>query len=486
MKSMHEIRQQLKDKYDSLINSDNAFTRLRHRLKKRYDAIDNTRFKGNVLNALPFWVGAFITGVTAVMYAQLFAWAEAGTHFIYQQASWLFFIVTPLSFFLALYFVFKFATYSRGSGIPQVMASIELSNPKHNHKVNKLLNLKVLFVKILSSLTMVFGGGVVGREGPIIQISAIIFKKINDFLPDWYPKISKQNMIVTGAAAGLASAFNTPLGGIVFAIEELTKTHFSFFKSALLTGVIIAGLTALTLSGPYLYLGFPPLSNLPAWILLIVIPVAFITGVCGCGMGTIILRIFKKNKSFSKKHHKYVYAAICGLIIAALAIFIDDRTFGSGKEIMITTLFTDAKHLEWYIPILRMVGPIISFSTGAAGGIFAPSLSAGASIGAVVAGWFDLSQSATNLIILCGMTGFLTGITKSPFTCSILVLEMTNSHNIIFHIMLTALLSNIISNLMSKQSFYDNIKDRYIEEIHEEDMEELKVQEVVEAKPLPL
>lgn len=92
---------------------------------------------------------------------------------------------------------------------------------------------------------MVFGGGVIGREGPTIQISASIFKTIGDYLPAWYPKISRRNMIVTGAAAGLAAAFNTPLGGIVFALEELTKTHFSYFKSALLTGVIISGLTAL-------------------------------------------------------------------------------------------------------------------------------------------------------------------------------------------------------------------------------------------------
>src|SRR5204862_7590635 len=105
------------------------------------------------------------------------------------------------------------------------------------------------------------------REGPTIQISGSIFKKINDLLPAWYPKISKRNMIVTGAAAGLAAAFNTPLGGIVFAIEELTKTHFSFFKSALLTGVIIAGLTALHFLEPYLYLGYLKLDVVSVWMI---------------------------------------------------------------------------------------------------------------------------------------------------------------------------------------------------------------------------
>jgi H+/Cl- antiporter ClcA len=456
----------------------NIITSVRKWLKSKYDKIGNAGFKDNLLNALPFWLGAFLTGVIAVFYAKLFAWAEEGTYYIFRKADWLFFIITPLSFLLAFWLVYKFAPYAKGSGIPQVSASIELSNPKHNYKVNRLLSMRVLFMKILSSLMMVFGGGVVGREGPTIQIAASVFKKINDLLPSWYPKISRRNMIVTGAAAGLASAFNTPLGGIVFAIEELTKTHFSFFKSALLTGVIISGLTALSFAGPYLYLGYPALNDVPVWILAVIIPVALITGMGGSGMGRVILYIFKKKAVFKKSYQKYMYAVVCGLIIASLAIFVDHRTFGSGKNIMVTTLFTENKHLEWYVPLLRFFGPVLSFSVEASGGIFAPSLSAGASIGAVAAGWFHLSPTAANLVILCGMTGFLTGITRSPFTSSILVLEMTNSHNIIFYIMLTALLANLIAGLISRHSFYDHLKDKYISEIHKSELQQAAIKHV--------
>ena len=85
---------------------------------------------------------------------------------------------------------------------------------------------------------MVFGGGVVGREGPTIQIAGSVFRAVNQCLPAWWPKISKRNMIMAGAA-GLAAAFNTPLGGVVFAMEEVTRTHISYFKTALFTAVII-------------------------------------------------------------------------------------------------------------------------------------------------------------------------------------------------------------------------------------------------------
>jgi len=279
-------------------------------------------------------------------------------------------------------------------------------------------------------------------------------------------------MIVTGAAAGLGAAFNTPLGGIVFAIEELTRTHFSFFKSALLTGVIISGLTALNFLGPYLYLGYPNLKHISGWIVLTIIPLALLTGFAGNGTGFVILKLMKWKGALKKNSHHIMYVFICGLAIAALAVFIDPKVFGSGKELMVTSLFTDDKHMAWYVPLLRIGGSIISFSTGAAGGIFAPSLSAGASIGSVVAGIFELPAADTNLIILCGMTGFLTSITRSPFTSSILVLEMTDSHSVIFYIMLTALLSNLVASAISRHSFYDRLK---LDCLHE-----MKTYEVVE------
>jgi H+/Cl- antiporter ClcA len=433
--------------------------------KEKFDLIHNERVKRNILNALPFWVAALIAGAVAVLYAQMFSWAEKATHFIYEQASWSFFIISPICFALAWWLVVKYAPFARGSGIPQVSAAIELSSPKHHIKIKPLLSLRIIFIKISSSLIMVFGGAAIGREGPTIQISAAIFKKINDYLPAWYPKISKQNMIVTGAAAGLAAAFNTPLGGIVFAIEELTKTHFSFFKSALLTGVIIAGLTALNFLGPYLYLGYPTLNNISKLVIFPILLLAIITGLAGSATGKAILALFKKKSLLKKNYQKGLYAAACGLLIAALAYWIDSKTFGSGKEIMTDTLFTANKTVEWYVPILRVLGSIVSFSVGAAGGIFAPSLSAGASIGSIFSSLFDLTGSETNLIILCGMTGFLTSITRSPFTSSILVLEMTNSHNVIFYIMLSGLLSNLIANMVSRVSFYDHLKEQYIHEV---------------------
>ena len=446
----------------------NIIRKVRQLLKRAFEKIQNERFKKNLLQAVPFWIASLITGLLAVLYARLFAFAEHGTAYIIKHYAWLLFIVTPLCFVLAWWVVVRFAKFGRGSGIPQVMASIELATTKDDAKVGKLLSLRIIIVKAFSSLVLVLGGGAIGREGPTIQIAGSVFRKVNMLLPKWWPKISKRNMIMTGAAAGLSAAFNTPLGGVVFAVEELTKTHISYFKTALFTAIIIAGLTAQALLGPYLYLGYPLINNLSSYIFFAVIGVAIIAGLLGSGMAKMMLAPLKWKSKFKFRYQHILYLIICALIIATIAYFFDDRILGSGKNLMEKTLFTSDKYSSWYVPGLRIAGPLLSFTTGAAGGVFAPSLSAGASVGSFMAGWMHLSDTNSNLLILAGMVGFLTGVTRTPFTSAILVLEMTDRHNVIMHLMVAAMVANLVSLLIDRHSLYDHMKKQYLQEVKEE------------------
>ncbi|MEY3965909.1 MAG: hypothetical protein RL263_1078, partial [Bacteroidota bacterium] len=219
--------------------------------------LPNDKWKLSVLSAIPFWVGAVLVGLIAVLYAQIFHWAEDAYLYLLRTFGLWMFVISPLFFVLSWYTVRRFAPLASGSGIPQVVASLEIVQSKKSDLLPLFLGLPVLIVKIVSSALMTLGGGVIGREGPTIQISASIFKWLYDILPSWWPRISPKNMIMTGAAAGLAAAFNTPLGGLVFAIEELTKSHISNFKNSIFIGVVIAGITAQSLIGSYLYLGYP-------------------------------------------------------------------------------------------------------------------------------------------------------------------------------------------------------------------------------------
>ena len=444
------------------------FTYLRRSIKKSFDNLQNEKLKHNLLQAVPFWIGSVITGVVAVMYAQIFTWAEKLMNFIFDWNAWMIFIIAPTGFVLSWWLVKEFAPYSKGSGIPQVMAAVELANPKEHTKIRHLLSIKIIVFKILSSLALVIGGGAVGREGPTIQIAGSVFRKVNEYLPDWWPKISKKNMIMTGAAAGLSAAFNTPLGGIVFAVEELSKTHINYFKTALFTAVIIAGLTAQTLAGSYLYLGYPKTANVSLMVMFPVILVAGVSGILASQLSVLMLAINAWKKRLKSDRSNIIFLVISALIIASLAFFVNREILGSGKEIMERTLFTDDKHEDWYMPIFRMIGPALAFTSGGAGGIFAPALSAGASVGSVISGWINLTPNETNVVILGGMVAFLTGITRAPFTSAIIVLEMTDRHSLIFHLMLAGMVSSLISLMVSKRSLYDALKISYLDELRGE------------------
>lgn len=438
---------------------------IRKVLKKSFDNIRNENLKQNILQAVPFWIGSIITGLAAVLYAQFFAFGENLLHKILEWHLWLIFLIAPFGFVLSWWLVQKYAPFAKSSGIPQVMAAVELANPRENKKIPKLLSFRIIIIKILSSFVLVFSGGAIGREGPTIQVAGSIFRKVYEFLPDWWPKISKKNMILTGAAAGLSAAFNTPLGGIVFAVEELSKIHINYFKTALFTAVIIAGLTAQSLAGSYLYLGYPKTQDVPLQIMFPIVFVSGISGILSSQLSVFMLKINLLKKKLKGIFSNIIFLAICGLIVASIAYFINQDILGSGKNIMERVLFTDNKTESWYVPILRMLGPALAFTSGGSGGIFAPALSAGASLGSVFAEFMNLTESETNVLILAGMVAFLTGITRAPFTSAILVLEMTDRHSLVFHLMLAGMMSSIFSVLVSKHSLYEILKENFLKEL---------------------
>lgn len=416
----------------------------------------------NFLRSFPFWIASLLTGLLAVGYALLFSVAEKGTLYVFRAYPAALFLLTPLCFLLAWWMVRQWAPGARGSGIPQVMASIELATPARSHLIGKLLSLRIIVVKILSSLTMVLGGAAVGREGPTIQIAGSVFYVINRWLPARWPKLSDQSYILTGAAAGLAAAFNTPLGGVVFAMEELARIHIRFFRTALFSAVIIAGLTAQGILGPYLYIGYPKVSGAPFTLFFMVALTALLAGVGGAVMSRMILALLRWRNTLATGWQNVLFLLASGLVVAAIAYFFNPEVLGSGKELMTGVLFSADKHEEWHGALLRILGPVIAFGTGAAGGVFAPSLAAGASMGAYASSLLEVSGANANILILGGMVGFLTGVTRTPFTSAILVLEMTDRHSIIFHLLLAALIAQLAALLIDRHSFYDHLKKQYL------------------------
>lgn len=403
------------------------------------------------IESIPFWIAAAITGGVAAAYAAMFTEIESLTRHLFRDHPYSLFALTPSMFFLSWWTVRQFAPGAIGSGIPQLMAALTMDSKKDALWLDRLLGVRTLLVKWISSMFAGLSGGIIGREGPTLQISGAIFHAIWKRYPN-NERISHASMITAGAAAGLAAAFNTPLGGIVYVVEELSKVHLAQFRSPVLHAVLVAGLMAQWLMGPYLYLGFPTLQSVPASFLAICILVG---ATCG-GLGAIYAQLLLKAAAFARRlsfAQGAIFAIVLGLIFAGLVNWIGEPMLGSGKHVLLDLLFRSTTGAGWLETAGRFSGGIITYAIGGAGGIFAPSLAAGAMVGSLFESL--MPYPAPHLLVLIGMVGFLTGVTQTPFTSFVLVLEMTDRHSSIFFLMIAAVAGHSVSKLISHESFYE-------------------------------
>lgn len=410
------------------------------------------------VQALALWSAAAVTGLIAVEYARTFKFLERQIMAINDLNPYYIFAVSPICLIAGWWVIRRFAPLAGGSGIPQIMAANEMDYRQNQAAVDGLLSLRVAAAKVVSSLLAIAGGAAIGREGPTLHISACIFHFFGRHVRRLHPSADSHTWIIAGSAAGLASAFNTPLGGIVYAIEEMGSLHFSKVKTSVFTSVIIAGLVSQWLLGPYLYLGYPALTSISAKFL----PYALLTGILSGALGAAFGRgltkaIGWKNKIKGLRGH-LTLALGCGLLLGGL-VWLSRFAAGSGSEIMNLLLFREQK-ADSALVVYRFLATGISYMSGAAGGIFSPSLATGASFGSLL----DqvLSTGHPHLMVLLGMIGFLTGVTRTPFTSFILVLEMTDRHSAIFPMMICALVANGAALLVAKHGFYEEAKLRFL------------------------
>lgn len=397
-------------------------------------------------------IGIF-SALTCSAYAKLFSSTEIFSINLFATQPVLLFIACPIGLIISFLLVRLLAPGSSGSGIPQVMACIE---PDYHHLATILLRKSVIVIKILSSILAVFVGAAIGREGPSLQISAAIAHNLGLFFKRFNIKIKPEQVLVAGAASGLAAAFNTPIGGIVYAVEELSKEHVRTFKDVLLLSVVISGLTAQLMLGNYLYLGYPtvPKDN-GLYVLISIAGLSLVCGILGSLFSKTLIFLIKW-RSKKKITTQIVIIGVVGIILASFYYFTGPLSLYSGKEVINQALFS-SESIQWPLAITRFLGPLFSSMTGIAGGIFAPSLSAGSVIGGLSAELFN--PALRTIFALAGMVGFLTGVTHTPITSFILVLEMTDRHSVVLPMMIAAVFSSIGARLISNKSFYEESLD---------------------------
>jgi len=408
---------------------------------------------------LVFWAGAVSIGIISVLFAVLADKAQALFHMMIGDGGdrrfYLPLVVTPLGFVLCAWFAHAFFPGAQGSGIPQAIAARHLRDDDDR---SHLLSLRLAAGKIALTVIGLFCGASIGREGPTVQVGASLMLQA----ARWGGMAQARGLILAGSAAGIAAAFNTPLAGIVFAIEEMGRTYEARTNGLVLTAVILAGLASLGLLGNYTYFGVSKetIAFAADW------PLVLGCGIIGGGFGALFsLLALKITRRIRRWHTRQplaralLVAAVCGLGVAVIGIASGGLTFGTGYAQARGAV--EGTPLPWFFFLEKFLAGLLSMVSGIPGGIFAPSLAVGAGIGSSLGLLFGASAGAAALL---GMAGYFAGVVQAPMTAFVIILEMTGNHDNVIALMLASMLGYGTARMISHEPLYHALSRVFIAE----------------------
>ncbi|NDU86547.1 MAG: chloride channel protein [Ferrovum sp.] len=394
------------------------------------------------------WTGAVLVGLAAVYFAE---WANDALALFLRWINgriWLSLLITPTLTAAAAWMTRRWFSGSEGSGIPQVIAA--LHGPTDTTRNKRLFGLRIIFGKLSLGLMGMAAGLTLGREGPTVHVGASIMYELRRF----YPRASlrmERMLLLAGSAAGLSGAFNTPLAGILFAIEELTRKFEVRTNGVLITSIVFSGLVSLALAGNYLYFG--QIATPDLFPLSFAIPVIISAILCGLAGAAFNLTLLHQSRWIPARLFPWrarsplVWGAAMGLLVAIIGIATSGQTWGSGYEQARHLLVNHGEQVSWSYPIMKWLSMVLSYIAGLPGGLFSPSLSIGAGFGHWVSEWF--SQYPPSALVAICMVGYMAAVTQSPLTSFVIVMEMINGGGLVIPLMATALMSSRIAGVFT-------------------------------------
>jgi H+/Cl- antiporter ClcA len=413
-----------------------------------YSAIKDELYDADLWRGRALFIGfAALSGLTVVLFTWMTEHALALFFSVQRVYWWAPLLWTPVATAGIVWLTIRFFPGAGGSGIPQVMAAQDDSVTRSQRGL--FVSLKLSVVKMVLSAWGLMAGLSLGREGPSVQIAAGVMHSVRHWLPK-RSQISDHSLLVAGGAAGIAAAFNTPLGGIMFAIEELTRKPEQRNHGLTVAAIVLAGLMGVSVYGNASHFGVIHIENFGWSVLLPGLLVALSCGALG-GLFSRLLVVSLAGTSrdwFSRqrKLRPVAFAAGCGLAVAAIGVATLGATFGSGYAHTRDAVQSTGDTTAIYV-VLKFVATWLTTWAGVPGGIFAPSLAIGGALGGDVAQLMSYANPPT--LIALGMVAFLAAVTQAPLTSFIIVMEMVDGHALVLSLMSAALLASGVSRLIS-------------------------------------
>ncbi len=403
-----------------------------------------------------FLAAAAVTGLACVLFMWSFEFVlERRLDFSrIGPACW---VTTPLLFLLAAWLIRTLAPHAEGTGIPQAVFAAEHLTEATQRKIRPLVSMRTMGVKVLALLIGLWAGASTGREGPTVHVAACLFFSIVLlFRRRTKLSLDLRSAVIAGGAAGLAAAFNTPLAGVTFAIEELSANYFTAIKDFVLMSIIVAGIAAKSLTGEYTYFGRlaePSSPSLPA-----ILFVGVLAGALGAFFTTALMEGKRLLSPVQKSRHWYALPLLFSVALLLVASAAGADVLGPGNAA--AQILVEGRYESWAagFPWWKMAATWLTYWSGIAGGIFAPCLSMGASLGAGIGRLLHAPVAACAVI---GMAAFLSGAIQAPITALVIIFEMTGQHQMLLPVMLASLIAFMTARLLGAKHFYQVLAASY-------------------------
>ncbi len=400
---------------------------------------------------------AFDRGVDWVQQQRLLALANVAD---YALLVWpLAFIMSALLAMIGYFLVSRFAPEAGGSGIPEIEGAMEEMRPVRWWRV--------IPVKFIGGLGTLGAGMVLGREGPMVQMGGNSGRMIVDIFRLRSPE-ARHSLLATGAAAGLSAAFNAPLAGILFVIEEMrSQFRYSLVSiKAVFIGVITSTIVYRYFNGERAIIEVGKLSDAPLNTLWLYLLLGIIFGAVGVIFNALI---FRTQDMFVRFHggdwRKLVLiGGLLGGMCGLLALLHGNAVGGGFALIPIAAAGNFSIGMLLFIFIARVITTLLCFGSGAPGGIFAPMLALGTILGTAFglscAHFFPQYGIEAGTFAIAGMGALFAASVRAPLTGIVLVLEMTDNYQLILPMIVTCLGATLIAQFMGGKPLYSAILAR--------------------------
>ena len=409
--------------------------------------------------------GAALVALVSLGFAKLADLALKWNREWTTHMGWAAFLLIPIAFAVLRWLTLKWAPNAAGSGIPQVIGALSLAPGAAQ---TSLVSVRQGLLKIPLTFLGLAAGASSGREGPSVQVGAAVMLGWGKF---WRARgvplrgFHANELIAAGAAGGLAAAFNAPLAGVIFAIEELGRGTILRWQRLVLIGVLAAGFLVVAVVGNNPYFGTFAGKSLPHYMVLWVLLCGLVNGV----LGGVFSRLLSKGiagvspaswRGWIRRHPVYTAAAM-GLLLACLGALSRDTVYGTGYGVASGLLSGESEGPAAF-GLAKLSATVASYWAGIPGGIFTPALTTGAGIGQhiweLTGGDIEVDR---RVLVLISMAAFLAAATQSPLTASVIVMEMTGSQPMLFWLLVGSLSASLIARQFCPQPFYHFAAGRF-------------------------